>query len=59
MSPPLPPLNPDPALLPVMGVMRRNGEGGGDQPGVVKAKDALDKFKAIPFLNTQKRHELS
>ena len=30
-----PPLNPDPALFPVMGVMRRGRQGGGDQPGVV------------------------
>lgn len=28
-------LNPEPALFPVSGVMRRNAQGGGDQPGVV------------------------
>lgn len=30
-----PPLNPDPAFLSVMGVMRRQDQGGGGQPEVV------------------------
>ena len=62
-----PSLNPDPALLPVMGVMRRNGERGGDQPGVVGKDgsihtighaDKLPKFLEV-LARKKRRHSPS
>lgn len=54
----VPLLNPEPALFPVTGVMRRYDEGRGDQPGVVGKKvskfiiasQVHPLFKAFEFL---------